>query len=77
MTYIDYIYYTATSTDTTTGYVTVINSQYYVPFLDFLLILFVLSFTIYAVGFAKSLMYPDRLKFYPRVFTKVFVKLKK
>lgn len=60
MNYIDLIYYTATSTDLTTGSSTVINAQYYAPFLDFLLVFLVFSFTILSVWFTNWLMYPRK-----------------
>ena len=54
---IDYIYYVGTSTDLTTGYITEVQAQYFVPFLDYFLVFTVLSFTILVVWFAKVILY--------------------
>lgn len=56
---IDYIYYRATSTDEI-GAQTVIEAQYFVPFFDFLLVLFVFSFTILTVWFVYHLGYAKK-----------------
>ena len=53
---IDYIYYNATTTDEI-GTQTIIEGQYFVPFLDFLYILFVFSFTILIVWFVYYVGY--------------------
>lgn len=57
---IDYIYYSATSTDQITGYVTTIQAQYYIPFLDFFLTFLVLTFSVVIVYFVDYLCYPKK-----------------
>jgi hypothetical protein len=59
---IDTIYYSATSTDLTTGDITVIQAQFYAPFLDYFLVFTVLSFTIFFVWFGKVMLYPKKEK---------------
>lgn len=57
---IDYIIYTATSTDLTTGDITVIQAQYFVPFFDFLMLAIVFFFTISFLSFFKDLIFPKK-----------------
>ena len=73
MNNIDYIYYSGTSTDLTTGDITSIQSQYYVPFLDWLMIFFTLIFALALTLAAKQWMYPWR----PIIKTKVDVIIRK
>jgi hypothetical protein len=54
---IDYIYYVATSTDQTTGYITTVQAQYFVPFLDYLLVFTVVSFAVLITWFTFYLLY--------------------
>lgn len=54
---IDYIYYTATSTDIASGTQTVIEGSYYIPFLDFLFIWLLFVFTILFIYFFNFFVY--------------------
>jgi len=55
---IDYIYYIATSTDLTTGNITVVQAQYFCPFLDFALVAITFFFTVKFVKFMRKILYP-------------------
>ena len=59
---IDYIYYIATTTDQV-GSSTVITGQYFVPFLDFLLVFLVFSFSVLITWFTFYLLYPRKKEF--------------
>jgi len=57
---IDYIIYIATSTNQTSGDITVVEAQYFVPFFDFLMLAIVFFFTIAFLTFFKDLMFPRK-----------------
>jgi hypothetical protein len=47
---IDTIYYSGTSIDQTTGYITDVSGNYFIPFLDFYLVLGTFTFTVILSG---------------------------
>lgn len=70
--YIDYIYYNSTSTNQDTGEVILTESQYFIPFFDYILVLSVLCFNILVVLVGFYLLYPRKQKI--KVVNKLTVK---
>jgi hypothetical protein len=53
----DYIYYTATTTESATASSTVITASMFIPFFDYLLVLTGFCFTILFVWFCHYMLY--------------------
>ena len=72
---IDYVYYTATTTDVLGG-VTVTQAQYFIPFLDFFMIFLVLIFTIICVLLVDYFCYPKRYLIKIKNYLKISKRIK-
>jgi Na+/H+ antiporter NhaC len=59
MELIDYIYYSATTTDAS-GTDIITQAQYFIPFFDFLMLAIVFAFTILFLWFFKDALFPKK-----------------